>query len=157
MKKYKIVSSRISRAMIRTMVTAFDLGFFTSSVKYMYVTIKPCVAKLKRQECISVGCVPPAAVAVVGVAASVHAGIHRPGCRPGYPLGVGLETPSQLWAWRPPWVWAWRPPGYEPGDPSPVLGLETPLDVGLGTRHQTPRRSRHPPPGADPPWTDRRV
>ena len=35
MKKYKIVSNRISRTMIRTMVMAFDLGFFTSSVKYV--------------------------------------------------------------------------------------------------------------------------
>ena len=39
----------------------------------------------QQQECIPVGYVPPAAVAV-GESASVHAGIHSP-------LGVGLETP----------------------------------------------------------------
>ena len=44
------------------------------------------------------------------------------GCGPGNALGVGLETPSWVWAWRPPWpdpssstwVWAWRPPGQTP-------------------------------------------
>ena len=39
MKKYKIVSSRISRTMIRAMVMPFDLGFFTSSVKYVTAAV----------------------------------------------------------------------------------------------------------------------
>ena len=42
-------------------------------------------------------------VAVGGRSASVHAGIHPPGCGPGDSL---------------PWVWVWRPP--------PSVGLETP-------------------------------
>ena len=62
---------------------------------------------LLLQECIPVGCVPPAAVPVCcggRVSASVHAGIHPlpPGCVPGDPLG---QTPQ-----HPLWVWAWRPP-----------------------------------------------
>ena len=55
-----------------------------------------------KQECIPVGCVPPAAVAVWGgggVPASVHAGI-PPGVGLETPPGVGLETP-QGWAWKP--------------------------------------------------------
>ena len=82
----------------------------------------------KQQECIPVGCVPPAAVALheVGWSASVHAGIHNP-------PGLGLENP-QVWTWRPPlpvvgietpWMWAWRP--------LLGLGLETPLGMGLET------------------------
>ena len=90
-----------------------------------------------QQECIPVGCVPPAAVAMCwcgGGSASVHAGIppgcgpgDPPGCEPGdplgcglgdpprpdpsiSPLGVGLETPQGQTPQHPPWVWAWRPP-----------------------------------------------
>ena len=112
-----------------------------------------------KQECIRVGCVPCAAVAVGGGgSASVHAGIHPPVCGPGYPVGVGLETPldvglenpasgcgpgdpPQVWTWRnlpsgvgleTPWVWVWRH--------SPGVGLETPLGVGLETSPpQTPQ------------------
>ena len=64
------------------------------------------------QECITVGCVPPAAVAVC------RGGL--PPCMLGYTTSVvGLETPPQVWAWKPPppsqspqpppWVWAWSP------------------------------------------------
>ena len=68
----------------------------------------------KKQECIPVGCVPPAAVAG-WVSTSVHGGIPpgcgpedpqaRPlifvlGCAPGDPPDVGLEC--QVWAWRHP-------------------------------------------------------
>ena len=58
---------------------------------------------------------------LLGVSASVHAGIHPH-------QGVGLEIPPpQVWAWRlprsdlpsSPWVWAWRPP---------------PVDIILDTR-----------------------
>ena len=46
-----------------------------------------------------------------GGSASVHAGIHPPGCGPGDPQ-----------------VWAWRPPRCGPGDPLLLgVGLETPL------------------------------
>ena len=74
-----------------------------------------------QQECIPIGCVPPAAVAV-GVSASVHAGI---------PPSVCLETPW-MWAWRParhagippPWKPAARhagiPPAMHAGIPPPV-------------------------------------
>ena len=65
----------------------------------------------KQQECIPVGCVPPAAVAVCsggGVSASVYAGIHH--------LGPG--HPSRAWAWTPS----------PPSPTSPLgLGLDTPL------------------------------
>ena len=59
--------------------------------------------KKTKQECIPVGCEPPAAVAVCwGVSASVHAGIHLPGPGPGHlqpdpptsPLSLGLDTTS---------------------------------------------------------------
>ena len=75
----------------------------------------------KEQECIPVGCVPPAAVAVMG-GVSTHPS--RAGTPPSqiplnFPLGVGLDQiplsfplgcgpgldPPQL----PPWVWAWKP------------------------------------------------
>ena len=49
----------------------------------------------RKQECIPVGCVPSAAVAVCwGVSASVHAGKHTPPARPPNlpPPDVGLET-----------------------------------------------------------------
>ena len=63
-------------------------------------------------ECIPVGCVLPAAVAI-------HGGVclHNP-------PGVGLE---------PPQVWAWRPPGCGPGDPpgqTPQLPPGVDLDSG---------------------------
>ena len=71
-----------------------------------------------KQECIPVGCVPPAAVAICGEgSASVHAGMHPTGCGPGdpprcgpgEPPGVGLETPPGQTPQTPPWVWAWKP------------------------------------------------
>ena len=67
------------------------------------------------QECIPVGCVPPAAVAVGG-SASVHAGVHSPLPAVGLEtsLGVGLETP-------PPDV------GLETTTPPPQCGPGTPL------------------------------
>ena len=75
-----------------------------------------------QQECIPVGCVPPAAVAVCwGVSASVHAGIHTT-------PGVCLETPPQVWAWRPPsQLWAWRPPrpATHAGIPPPPMNRMT--------------------------------
>ena len=84
-----------------------------------------------EQECIPVGCVPSAAVAIHGgrgSPASVHA---EPG--PGDPLGVGLETPPgvgletpQVWAWRPPDVWAWSLPPARALNFPPGVGLETP-------------------------------
>ena len=82
-----------------------------------------------QQECIPVGCVPPAAVAICRCG-----GGGLPQCMLVYPLGVGLETP-RVWAWRPPWVWAWRPPpgptpqyppGCGPGDPPGQTPQHTP-------------------------------
>ena len=55
-----------------------------------------------KRECIPVGCVPPAAVAI---------------CWGGVCLSAIWDTDPQ--------VWAWRPPGCGPGDP-PDVGLETP-------------------------------
>ena len=55
-----------------------------------------------KQECIAVGCIPPAVVAVGGVCVSA--------C---------CDTPPWVWPWRnpppgqtpqlPPWVWTWKP------------------------------------------------
>ena len=84
--------------------------------------------KNSKQECIPVGCVQPAAVAV-------WEGL--PQCMLGSPLGVGLETPPprcgpgdlpQLWAWRPP-------PSCGPGNPHPPQPdpSTSPLGVGLET------------------------
>ena len=62
-----------------------------------------CMLDYIIQECIPVGCVPPAAA---GVSASVRAGLSPPGCGPGdplrpdsstSPLGVGLETCKACW------------------------------------------------------------
>ena len=80
-----------------------------------------------KQECIPVGCVAPAAVAI-------HMG-GLPQCMLGY-------TPPWVWAWRPPWVWAWRPPGCGPGEP-PGCGPGDPMGVG----QETPRPGD--PPGVD--------
>ena len=87
----------------------------------MYPSV--CVEAVEKQECIAVGCVPPAAVAVHGGrgSASVHAGIHTPpGCGPGDPPpGVGLETPPPGVGLEPlPQVSAWRHPALG-------VGLET--------------------------------
>ena len=88
---------------------------------------------MKKQECIPVGCVPPAAVAVSwGVCLSacwdtlpwVWAWRPPQVWARKSPPGLGLETPLGV-GWRPPWVWVWRPPGCGPGDP-PSVGLETP-------------------------------
>ena len=81
--------------------------------------------------------------------ASVHVGIHPPGCGPGDPPSCGArdwlrcgpgdppgKTPQPLpwvWAWRPPkarplnppWVWAWRPPKPDPSSSLLSVGLET--------------------------------
>ena len=66
-----------------------------------------------KQECIPVGCVPPACCPYLpGV------GVVVPASGPGgfLPLVPGgyvhpLRCGPQVWAWRPPprWVWAWRP------------------------------------------------
>ena len=68
-----------------------------------------------RQECIPVGCVPPAAVA-----------IHGGGCLPQCMLGY-THTP-QVWAWRPPpmGVGLETPRGCGPGDTPMGVDLETP-------------------------------
>ena len=65
-----------------------------------------------------------------GGSASVHAGIHTPGCGPG----------------DAPWVWDWRPPSPQcrPGDPPLGVGLETP-HPGMGL--ETPPR---PDPSTSP-------
>ena len=71
-----------------------------------------------KQECIPVGCVLPAAVAIMG--GSPHTQTHTPGAGTPWsrhPPGAGT-----------PWVWAWRPPPRcGPGDP-----LARPLNIPLG-------------------------
>ena len=127
-----------------------------------------------KLECIPVGCVPPASVAVCW-----EGGVCLIACwdtRP-TPLGVGLENP-QVWAWRPPGQTPQPPPGCGPGDLlarplnlPPGVGLETswpdpstfpqvwawrfppdpstsPLGVGLET--PLPGQTPQPPPGCGP-------
>ena len=73
-----------------------------------------------KQECIPVGCVPPAAVAVHrGVCLSACWDTHPPWCWPGDPPGCGPGVPPRCGPGDPPgqtpqlppWVWALRPPG----------------------------------------------
>ena len=91
-----------------------------------------------QQECIPVGCVPPAAVAVClgeGVSASVHAGIHlilAVDLETPIP-GVGLETPSGCGPGIPPWPDTPNlPAGSRPGIP-PSQNANLPLGLGLDT------------------------
>ena len=113
-----------------------------------------------EQECIPVGCVPPAAVAVTGVVST-----HPP------------------WSRQPPWVWAWRPPqpppsplgvgletppspsliplnfslGCGPGDPPGQIPLNFPLGVGLETCKacwDTTCNACWDTTPSPPPWTD---
>ena len=83
---------------------------------------------MSGQECIPVGCVLPAALAV-------HGEVCLSACWDTQPTpGVGLETALGM-GLETPWVWAWRPPRCGPGDPSdpsasPLgVGLESPLDT----------------------------
>ena len=72
------------------------------------------------QECIPVGCIPPAAVAICWrVSASVYAGIQP------FPPPAWTWTPT-LWCQLGPPVWAATPPGCGPGD--------TPVNRILDTR-----------------------
>ena len=84
--------------------------------------VQKIVADLnKQQECIPVGCVPPAAVAVMG-------GSPHPLAQP--PPGAHIP-PEQI----PPLVWAWRHPphpGCWPGDPPGQIPLNFPLGCGPG-------------------------
>ena len=70
-----------------------------------------------KQECIPVGCVPPAVVAVCwgGVG-----GVCLSACWDIPPPGVGLETP-QPYPSTSPWVWAWRPPPGQTPQPPPLV------------------------------------
>ena len=87
------------------------LNFRRSGWKHQYYNFK--------QECIPVGCVPPAAVAVCwGVSASVHAGIHPPGLGLDTPPGVGLDSPPGV-GLDTPW----------PDPPTSPLGLGLGLDT----------------------------
>ena len=65
---------------------------------------------VSKQECIPVGCVPPAAVAI-------RWGVCFSACWDKAPLAQTPQLPSWVWAWRPPWP-----------DPS-----TSPLGVGLDT------------------------
>ena len=103
---------------------------------------------MSKQECIPVGCVPPAAVAV-------HGGVCLRACWDTHthtPSGCGPGDPPQVWAWRPPRCGPGDPPGCGPVDPpwpdpstSPgsgsregvlpqcMLGYTHPLGVGVET------------------------
>ena len=70
-----------------------------------------------KQECIPVGCVPSAAVAVTDGASTPRPGQAPPRCGPGDPLA---RSPSTS-----PWVRAWRPPCQIPLNFPQGVGLET--------------------------------
>ena len=94
-----------------------------------------------QQECIQVGCIPPAAVAIMGVFRSTSPlGVGLDQIPLNFPLGCGSgPDPPQL----PPWVWAWtRSPSTSP------LGVgldQIPLNFLLGCGPGTPPPgTRHP-------------
>ena len=116
--------------------------------------------KLQQQkvgkECITVGCVPPAAVAVCcggGVCLSACWDT-PPGCGPGdaqvwacSPLGVSLErpppTPSQTPQPPPrPDPSTPPPPGFRPGDLQGILGYHTAPPPPPPAREQNDRQTR---------------
>ena len=97
---------------------------------------------MSGQECIPVGCVLPAALAIHGeVCLSACWDTQpTPGVGLEIPLGMGLETP---------WVWAWRP----------LRPLSFPLGVGLETPWIPARHAGIPPAmhagiPAPPLWTE---
>ena len=103
-----------------------------------------------KQECIPVGCVPPAAVAVTGGVSTPPGAetplleqVPPPGCGPGDPP---RPDPPQL----PPWVWAWKParhagipPPWRPAaryagiPPAMYAGIAPPPPVDRHTRVKT--------------------
>ena len=108
-----------------------------------------------EQECIPVGCVLAAAVAIGGV----------PQCMLGYtpwvwawrphPPGVALETPK-VWVWRSPRCEPGEPPRCGPADP-PRCGPGDPARpdpsasaLGVGLEPPSPARPLNFPPGCGP-------
>ena len=84
-----------------------------------------------KKECIPVGCVPPAAVAIQGGLPQCMLGYTTPpGCGPGDPPDVGLETP--LWI---PARHAGIPPAMHAGIPPPVNRI---LDTRFWKYHLAP-------------------
>ena len=109
-----------------------DVSFILSSSK-----------KFRGKECIPVGCVPNAAVAVYWgdiclSACWVWAWTPLPEARPlNFSLGCGPGDPPQGQTLQlPPWVWAWRPPQ--------ARSLNSPLGVGLKTAPQARPLYLHP-------------
>ena len=135
--------------MICISTVALVLIWLEKWLQNVYLLKTPSLEQIMKQECIPVGCLPPAAVAV------------SRGGLPEYMLGH-----PQVWVWRPPWVWAWRPPRPDPSTSALGVGLETPP----GQTPEVPpwvwawRPARHagiPLPGDlqgmlgyHPPWTE---
>ena len=151
---------------------AFDLFYLRRGLSYVLKTNlngnSPTSCYLQaflQQECIPVGCVPPAAVVVRG-------GLPQCMLEYTYPLGVGLETPSgcgpgepppQVWAWRlllgvgletppgqtpqlPPLVWAWKLARHAGISPPPRTCCKACWDTTCNACWDT-----------TPVWTDRHV
>ena len=83
-----------------------------------------------NKECIPVGCIPPAAVAV-------HWGVCLSAC---------WDTPPWVWAWSSPRVWAWSPLGV--GLDPPRCGSGAPQ--GWAWRTPLARPLNFPPLGCGP-------
>ena len=90
------------------------MAFFWKHKAQHFISQNVASTKHFEQECIPVGCLPPAAVAVCWVWAW-----RSPGCGPG----------------DPPWVWTLRPPRCRPGDPPWIparhAGIPSAMHAGI--------------------------
>ena len=112
-------------------------------------SITPCIQNTEiqtlEQECIPVGYIPSAAVAVCLVGGGL------PQCMFGYtPPGVGLETPLGVGLETPPTRPLNLPPKCGPGDPPQPDPSTSSLGVGLETTSPLPSQTPQPPFGCGP-------
>ena len=111
-------------------------------VRYWRISGPTKRADIRKQECIPVGCVLPAAVAVGEGLPQCMLG-YPPVCGPGDPPMCGPGDPPWVWSWQDPptQVWSWQdPPRCGPGDPPGDL-----LQGMLGYHLQC-MLEYHPPP-----------
>ena len=133
--------------------------FFTVSTSQLIITLTPL-----KQEWITVGCIPPTAVAVMGdwtrspSTSPLSVVLDQTPLNFPHGCGPGLDPPQ-----LPPWVWAWtRSPSTSPLD----VGLDQiPLNFSLGCGPGNPQgmlgtdppRTTAPPGSGTPLWTDKHL